>query len=157
MTVLSLPWCTKVCQYRLLPAGGVPLSSLSECLMQEPGVLAVEMYGALVVGQGLAVTGIGGSQEAGEPIHCHWAWDGEMEEAGCSLLLSLAPVFLQQGWQQKCPCWYLPLILVTGEHVSTCRIRWTKSFGSCSWGGICAEGGYERKCEWGGSNMPSPH
>lgn len=136
MTVLSLPQHTKVCQYRLLPAGGVPLGSLSICLMQELGALAVEMYGALVVGQGLAITGIGGSQEAGQPIHCHWTWDGEMEEVECSLLLSLAPVFLQQGWQQKYPWWYLPLILVTGEHVSTCRIRWTKSFGSCSWGGI---------------------
>lgn len=112
------------------------MGSLSECLMQELGALTVEMYGALVVGQGLAVAGIGGSQEAGQPIHRHWAWDGEMGEAGYSLLLSLAPVFLQQGWQQKCPCWHLPLILVTGEHVSTCRIRWTKSFGRCSWGRI---------------------
>lgn len=55
------------------------MGSLSECLVQELGALAVEVYGALVVGQGLAVTGIGGSQEAGQPIHCHWAWDGEMK------------------------------------------------------------------------------
>lgn len=58
-----------------------------------------------------------------------------MGEVGCSLLLSLAPVPLQQGRWRRWPCQYLPLILVTGERVSTCRIRWTKSFGSCSWGG----------------------
>lgn len=108
------------------------MGSFSECLMQELGALAVEVYGALVVGQGPAVTGIGGSQEAGQPIHRHWAWNVEMEEVECSLLLSVAPMFLQQGWQWQCPCWYLPLILVTGERVSSCRIRWTKSFGSFS-------------------------
>lgn len=49
------------------------MGGLSECLVQELGALAVEMYGALVVGQGLAIVGIGGSQEAGQPIHRHWA------------------------------------------------------------------------------------
>lgn len=52
------------------------MGGLSESLVQEVGALTVEMDGALVVGQGLAITGIGGSQEAGQPIHRHWAQDG---------------------------------------------------------------------------------
>lgn len=110
------------------------MGGLSEGLVQEVGALTVEMDGALVVGQGLAVTGVGSSQEAGQPVHGHWARDGD-GKGGCSLLLSMAPVSLQQGLWQRWPRWYLPLILVTGERVSTCWIRWTKSFGRSSWDG----------------------
>lgn len=53
------------------------MGGLSEGLVQEVGALAVEMDGALVVGQGLAVAGVGSSQEAGQPVHGHWAWDGD--------------------------------------------------------------------------------
>lgn len=113
------------------------MGGLRESLVQEVGALTVEMDGALVVGQGLAVMGIGGSQEAGQPIHRHWAQEGGTGEAGCRLLLSPVPVSLQQGWRRRWPHQYLPLILVTGERVSTCWICWTKSFGSCSWGGRC--------------------
>lgn len=68
------------------------MGGLGEGLVQDVGALAVEVDGALVVGQGLAVAGVGSSQEAGQPIHCHWAW----EEERCSLLLSPA------AWHQ-CP------------------------------------------------------
>lgn len=50
------------------------MGGLSEGLVQEVGALAVEMDGALVVGQRMAIAGIGGSQEAGQPIHRHWEW-----------------------------------------------------------------------------------
>lgn len=52
------------------------MGGLSEGLVQEVGALAVEMDGALVVGQGLAVPGVGGSQEAWQPIHGHWVQEG---------------------------------------------------------------------------------
>lgn len=74
MAVLPLPWCSTVCWCGLLPPGGVPMGGLSEGLVQEVGALAVEMDGALVVGQRMAIAGIGGSQEAGQPIHRHWEW-----------------------------------------------------------------------------------
>lgn len=118
----------------LLPAGGVPASGLGVSLVQEVGALAVEVDGALVVGQGLAVTGVGGSQEAGQAIHCHW--DGG--ETGVqapgepySLVLVCPPRWDGGGGSPL----YLPLILVTGERVSTRRIRRAKSSGSCSWRG----------------------
>lgn len=118
------------------------MAGLSEGLVQEMGALAVEMDGALVVGQGLAITGIGGSQEVGQPINCHWAWEEGTGRAGCSFLLSLVPVSLQQGQQQRWTRWYLPLILVTGERVSACCICFTKSFGSCSCGERCQHRGW---------------
>lgn len=55
----------------LLPAGGVPVGSLGVSLVQEVCALAVEVDGAAVVGQRLAVTGVGGSQEARQPVHRH--------------------------------------------------------------------------------------
>lgn len=87
----------------LLPAGGVPASGLGVSLVQEVGALAVEVDGALVVGQGLAITGVGGSQEAGQAIHCHW--DGG-RRPGCRLLGSPAALCWcapQLGWRRRQP------------------------------------------------------
>lgn len=111
------------------------MGGLGEGLVQEVGALAVEVDGALVVGQGLAITGIGSSQEAGQPIHRHWAWEGGRWVQPLAEPCSLSPVSFHWGERQSWPHQCLPLILVTGERVSACRIRWTKSFGSCSWGG----------------------
>lgn len=60
------------------------MGSLSEGLVQEMGALAVEMDGALVVGQRLAIAGIGGSQEAGQPIHRHWMQGRERVKQGAA-------------------------------------------------------------------------